>query len=110
MTVDRSGRIKLSANGSNSICPSVSHLFGSVCEVYGKNSLAMLLTGMGSDGARELKQLRDAGAFTIAQDKESSLVYGMPQKAVELNAAAYLLNPAEISKLLQEIEANSESE
>jgi two-component system chemotaxis response regulator CheB len=71
-----------------------------VSEVYGKNSIGILLTGMGKDGAQELKLMKERGAVTIAQDRESSLVYGMPGEAVAINAAAYVLSPAEIAEFL----------
>ena len=51
----------------------------------------MLLTGMGKDGAAELKQMRDRGACTIAQDRDTSVVHGMPGEAIELGAAAQVL-------------------
>lgn len=67
-------------------CPSVDVLFDSVSKCAKKNAIAVLLTGMGSDGAKGLGQIRDSGGFTIAQDKESCVVYGMPQVAVENGA------------------------
>jgi two-component system, chemotaxis family, protein-glutamate methylesterase/glutaminase len=86
------------------ICPSVEHLFNTLALNYGKETIAMLLTGMGSDGAKELKQLKDAGALTIAQDRKSSLVYGMPGEAIKLNGANYVLNPDEIIEIIKTIE------
>lgn len=86
------------------ICPSVKYLFDSLLADNAKQTIAMLLTGMGSDGAMELKSLKEAGALTIAQDKDSSLVYGMPEKAVQLNGANYILNPNQIMQILQNIE------
>ena len=67
--------------------PSVGALFDSVRETVGGKALAVILTGMGDDGARELKQLHDVGAFTIAQDESTSVVWGMPGQAVKLGAA-----------------------
>lgn len=67
--------------------PSVDVLFQSVAKLMGRNTLAALLTGMGDDGARGLLALRDAGAFTLAQDEASSVVWGMPGSAVRLGAA-----------------------
>jgi two-component system chemotaxis response regulator CheB len=80
--------------------PSVSYLFRSVAQVYGKNAAGILLTGMGSDGAREMKLLKEKGAVTIAQNKETSAVYGMPAAAVELDAAVYVLSPEQIPDAL----------
>ncbi len=85
------------------ICPSVEYLFNSFIP-NGKDTIAMLLTGMGSDGSKELKKLKDAGALTIAQDEESSLVFGMPGEAVKLNAADYILNSKQIADILLELE------
>ena len=71
--------------------PSVDVLFGSVAEVFGAEAVAALLTGMGQDGARGLLKMHEKGAHTIAQDAESSVVYGMPRAAVELGAARKVL-------------------
>jgi two-component system chemotaxis response regulator CheB len=71
--------------------PSVDVLFNSVQREYGASAIGVLLTGMGRDGAQGLKKLRDCGALTIAQDKETSVVYGMPRAAAELGAAAKVL-------------------
>jgi len=62
--------------------PSVDVLFGSVAQVAGADSVAVILTGMGSDGAQGMKRVRDAGGWTIAQDEASCVVYGMPREAV----------------------------
>lgn len=92
------------AHSKNKICPSVECLFKSLLNDNPQKTIAMLLTGMGSDGAKELKMLKDAGALTIAQDKDSSLVHGMPGKAIELNGADYVLNPTQILQILKGIE------
>lgn len=68
--------------------PSVDVLFHSVAREVGHNAVGALLTGMGDDGAAGLKAMRDAGAPTLAQDKESSIVWGMPGEAVRLGAAS----------------------
>jgi two-component system chemotaxis response regulator CheB len=81
-------------------CPSVSALFRSVADVYGRNAVGILLTGMGDDGARELKLMKDKGAVTIAQDRQSSVIFGMPGEAVKLDAAVYVLPPNRIAELL----------
>ncbi|WP_031556355.1 protein-glutamate methylesterase/protein-glutamine glutaminase [Parvularcula oceani] len=66
--------------------PSVDCLFGSLVEL-GPRVIGALLTGMGQDGAAGLRRLRDAGAETLAQDEETSVVYGMPRAAIEMGAA-----------------------
>lgn len=83
-----------------SLRPSVSYLFRSLVSVYGGNVIAALLTGMGRDGAQELRLLRDQGAITIAQNKETSVVHGMPGVAIALDAATHILAPEEIAPLL----------
>jgi len=76
--------------------PSVDVLFRSAAKAIGSHALGIILTGMGDDGAKGLKEMRDAGAKTIAQNKESCVVYGMPAEAVKLNAADEILGLAEI--------------
>jgi len=84
----------------NGLRPSVSWMLRSVSKAFGKNAIGVLLTGMGKDGAQELKRMRDRGAVTIAQDRESCVVYGMPGAAVAIDAASYVLSPAGIAKFL----------
>ncbi len=64
--------------------PSVDVLFRSGAQYAGKNVVAAIMTGMGDDGAAGMKELHDAGAFTIAQDEASSVVFGMPKEAIKL--------------------------
>jgi len=68
-------------------CPSVDVLFESAAEVYGRSTIAILLTGMGHDGADGMKQLHQLGAYTMAQDEASSVVFGMPAAAIRKGAA-----------------------
>ena len=97
MEVTNTGTIKLNNSDPVAIlCPSVSCLFQSVAEIYGKHAIGILLTGMGKDGARELKMMKEKGAVTIAQDKASSVIYGMPGEAVKIGAAQYILSPKQI--------------
>ncbi len=67
-------------------CPSVDVLFDSVAEVAGKNAIGIILTGMGKDGAQGLIKMKTKGAYTIGQDKDSSVVYGMPMVAFNIGA------------------------
>lgn len=66
--------------------PSVDVLFRSAARYAGKNCIGVIMTGMGDDGARGMLEMKEAGAFTIAQDEESCVVFGMPKKAIELHA------------------------
>jgi two-component system chemotaxis response regulator CheB len=77
--------------------PSVDVLFKSVAEQAGKNSVGFILTGMGDDGARGLKQMRDAGAHTVAQDEKSCIVFGMPKEAIALGAADQIIGLNEVA-------------
>jgi len=81
----------------NRHCPSVDVLFRSVARYAGRNATGILLTGMGDDGARGLKEMRDLGAYTVAQDESTSIVYGMPKEAVNLGAADDVLPLQEIA-------------
>jgi two-component system chemotaxis response regulator CheB len=67
--------------------PSVDVLFRSVAKFAGANALGIIMTGMGDDGARGMKEMHDAGARTIAQDEASCVVFGMPKEAIKLGAA-----------------------
>jgi two-component system, chemotaxis family, response regulator WspF len=75
----------------SSYCPSVDVFFRSVARHWRGRAIGVLLTGMGRDGAEGLKALREAGHHTIAQDKRTSAVYGMPKAAMELDAASEIL-------------------
>ena len=109
MKVERGGRIVLTREPpENGLRPSVSFLFRSVAEVYGGDAVAGLLTGMGRDGADELKLLRDKGAVTFAQDKVSSVVHGMPGEAIKLDAATLVLSPEKIAGVLAQLARNGQ--
>jgi two-component system chemotaxis response regulator CheB len=64
--------------------PSVDVLFRSVAQVAGRNALGVIMTGMGDDGARGMKEMHDAGASTVAEDESTCVVFGMPKVAIEL--------------------------
>ncbi len=101
MGIGSSGRIILSSGApENGLRPSVSWMFRSVAEIFGKNAVGVLLTGMGKDGADELKRMREKGAITIVQDRETSVVYGMPGEARRIDAASYILSPSGIAAFL----------
>lgn len=108
MKVDQKSNIILvDDNFENSVKPSVSYLFRSVASSFGKNSIGVLLTGMGKDGAKELLALKEKGAVTIVQDKESSVVHGMPGEAINIGAADYILSPFEIAKVFESLSNKS---
>jgi len=71
--------------------PSVDVLFRSAARYAGKNSIGVIMTGMGDDGARGMLEMKEAGAYTIAQDEESCVVFGMPKKAIEMHAVDQVL-------------------
>jgi len=82
--------------------PSVEVLFSSVAKYAGTNSIGVILTGMGKDGAGGLLEMRQAGAFTVAQDEKSCVVYGMPKEAVEIGAAVKIAPLERIPQILLE--------
>ncbi|MGM0530519.1 MAG: protein-glutamate methylesterase/protein-glutamine glutaminase [Bacteroidota bacterium] len=81
--------------------PSVDVLFRSVARYAGRNAMGIILTGMGRDGAAGLLEMKQAGAKTIAQDEKSSVVYGMPKEAIELNAVDKILPLQEMAKFIE---------
>ncbi|MCI0507921.1 MAG: chemotaxis-specific protein-glutamate methyltransferase CheB [Gammaproteobacteria bacterium] len=92
MMVSPQGRLVYSHEPADtSYRPSVDVFFKSVAENWRYSATAILLTGMGKDGAKGLKELREKGAYTIAQDKATSAVYGMPKAALEMDAAVDVL-------------------
>ena len=101
MGIGPSGRILLTREElENGLRPAVSYLFRSLAEACGPQAIGVLLTGMGTDGAAELKRMRDRGAVTIAQARESSIVHGMPGEAIALGGATHVLPAEKISELL----------
>jgi two-component system chemotaxis response regulator CheB len=109
MKVDAGGHIVLTRDEpENGHRPSVSYLFRSVAQAFGNRAVGVLLSGMGKDGAEELGLMRERGAITIAQDKESSVVHGMPGEAIQLDAAAYVLPPEKITSALASLAGKSQ--
>lgn len=104
MTVNRFGQIFCApGQPENGLQPAVSCLFRSVAQHFGARAVGVLLTGMGRDGADELMLMRNAGAVTIAQDKETSIVHGMPGEAIALGAAKHVLPPERIVAQLRNL-------
>jgi two-component system, chemotaxis family, protein-glutamate methylesterase/glutaminase len=82
--------------------PSVEVLFRSAAQVVGPNALGVMLTGMGADGARAMKEMREAGAWNVCQDEHSCVVFGMPREAIAQGAAHEVLPLARIAPALIE--------
>ncbi len=103
LSIDQQSCFKLIENiPLSNIRPSVSHLFRSVGKYFGSSAIGILLSGMGKDGAEELRMMKERGSLTIIQDEETSVVFGMPAEAQKLNAHKYILPPSEIvRKLIQ---------
>jgi two-component system chemotaxis response regulator CheB len=101
LEIGAGGKINLSNElPDNGLKPSVNFLFRSVIQTYGANSVGVLLSGIGNDGAQELKLMKDVGALTLVQDEESSLVYDMPREALRIGASGYALSPENIAEIL----------
>jgi two-component system chemotaxis response regulator CheB len=81
-------------------CPSIDCLLESAAEAYGNRAIGVILTGMGKDGAAGLRKIREAGGLTITQDKDSSIVYGMPRAAYETGSSMYQVALAEIPNFI----------
>ncbi len=96
-----SGRV-LTREGSprHSCIPAVDELFDSVADTVGERAVAVLLTGMGRDGAEGMRRIREAGGRTIAQDEGTSMVFGMPKAAIEMAAADEILPDTEVANAI----------
>jgi two-component system chemotaxis response regulator CheB len=103
----RNGRLRLTREPERHACrPSVDVLFESIAAELGPAAVCGLLTGMGRDGAEELRLLKEKGAVTFAQDKDSSVVHGMPGEAIRLDAAMLVLPPEKIAAVLTSLARN----
>lgn len=101
MGVTPSGRICLTKEEpESSLRPAVGYLFRTLANGLGPNAVGVLLSGMGRDGAAELKLMKDRGAPTIAQDRETSVVHGMPGEAILLGGATYVRAADKIAETL----------
>lgn len=104
MSLTRSGafyQVQVKAGPAvNRHCPSVDVLFRSAAKCAGKNSVGIILTGMGDDGARGLLEMREAGAVTYAQDEASSVVFGMPKEAIKRDAAMQIISLDQVATVV----------
>jgi two-component system chemotaxis response regulator CheB len=88
------------ASSTDHYIPSIDCLFSSAASCAGMKAIGLLLTGMGQDGAKGMLALKQCGAYTIAQDRETSLVFGMPRAAIELKAATEVVSLDQIPKTI----------
>ena len=105
-------QFSVSRSGANYVCvvedgelvnrhrPSVEVLFQSVARVVGRNAFGVMLTGMGNDGAKAMKEMRDAGSYNYVQDEASCIVFGMPREAILHGAADEVLSLMDIGAAL----------
>lgn len=97
-------KIKLHQGPPRNFCrPSVDELFESLAEVYNGNTLALILTGMGSDGKEGAKKIKEKGGVVLAQDAESSVVFGMPKAVIEEGLADEVVNLSKIPERLKDL-------
>lgn len=111
LIVDDYGRLACADSlNHDSPCPSINATFSSLARHYGNRAAGVLLTGMGRDGVEGMQAIAQAGGVTIAQDEQSSIVFGMPKEAIAANAARYVLPLPEIaSALLKLLGINSDA-
>lgn len=104
MGVTQGGTLSLTLDPpEHALRPAASYLFRSVARVYKNRAVGILLTGMGVDGAFELKQIQEAGGMTLVQDQETAVIFGMPGEAIRLGAADHILPPVKMASLLLKI-------
>jgi len=97
-------KIKLYQGPPRNFCrPSVDELFESLAEVYNGKTLALILTGMGNDGKEGAKKIKEKGGVVLAQDAESSVVFGMPKAVIEEGLADEVINLSKISERLKDL-------
>jgi len=106
MTIKKSGQSHMARiKSGHRVCfqrPSIDVLFKSIAKADPLHTVAVILTGMGSDGADGMKQLKDAGAYTIAQDESSSLIFGMPKQAIARGGVSSIVPLESVAKKIIE--------
>ncbi len=100
MEVHREDIISLTHSPTDLLQPSIARLFASMANAYGPRSIGVMLTGMGRDGAEELLLMRQRGALTIAQDRNSCIMFSMPQEAIALGAVQHIIPLNQIADAL----------
>lgn len=101
LEIDRRGRFAYSSSPAiNNHRPSVTAMFQSLAQFYGSSVIAILLTGMGRDGVAGMQEVYRCGGLTIAQDKDSSVIFGMPQEAINLGIVNQVLSLEQIAPFL----------
>lgn len=108
MEISSGNVISLKSPSSSTVHPSIGPLFASMAKAYGPRCIGVILTGMGRDGAAEMLQMKNAGAFTIAQDESSSIIFGMPKEAIALGAVKRILPLTEIAPTLKYLAGTKE--
>lgn len=102
--VVKNNRISLNQGEKlHSVRPAVDHLFNSAAENYGNKLLGIILTGMGRDGSKGMERIKEMGGYTIAQNEETCVVYGMPGNAVALGLVDTVLGLGEISVYINKL-------
>ncbi len=105
--IDNKGLFKaISDKNARYGVPSIDEFFVSIADFYSNRAMGILLTGMGDDGAIGLKKMKEKGAITIVQDKDSCTVYGMPQKALSQDSSHLILDPISIRTILLNLVRN----
>jgi two-component system chemotaxis response regulator CheB len=103
MVVNSNYQIATLKDSQNLLCPSADVMMRSVAQVYGAQAIGIVLTGMGNDGASGLLAMSKAGAYTLAQDEASSLIYGMPKAARDNGATREIINLGNIANRLVQL-------
>ena len=104
LELDNLGRLIYSdAPPINNHRPAVTHTFNSIAKFYGQNTIGILLTGMGRDGVVGMENLYQTGAMTIAQDEATSIIFGMPQEAINLGVVKKVVPLHQISAVLMDL-------